>query len=124
MVLNKAECDLRAILNDYLSSTAYHSQVIIEELPTIEVNEALFCTAIDNLIRNGLKYNDNEKKIVKIYVEDGDLIVQDNGRGMTQKEFEKILYSYSNKKNKVFEYTKIYEIYGFIRFRTYSLFLL
>jgi PAS domain S-box-containing protein len=41
VVLNKTECNLKDILNDYLSSTAYHSQVIIEELPTIEVNEAL-----------------------------------------------------------------------------------
>jgi PAS domain S-box-containing protein len=97
VVLNKAECDLRAILNDYLSSTAYHSQVIIEELPTIEVNEALFCTAIDNLIRNGLKYNDSETKFVKIYMEGDELMVQDNGRGIDQKDFDHLSKPYTRK---------------------------
>ena len=97
VVLNKAECDLRAILNDYLSSTAYHSQVIIEELPTIEVNEALFCTAIDNLIRNGLKYNDSETKFVKIYMEGDELMVQDNGRGITQEDFDHLSKPYTRK---------------------------
>ena len=97
VVLNKAECDLRAILNDYLSSTAYHSQVIIEELPTIEVNEALFCTAIDNLIRNGLKYNDSESKFVKIYMEGDELMVQDNGRGITQEDFDHLSKPYTRK---------------------------
>jgi PAS domain S-box-containing protein len=97
VVLNKTECDLRAILNDYLSSTAYHSQVIIEELPTIEVNEALFCTAIDNLIRNGLKYNDSESKFVKIYMEGDELMVQDNGRGITQEDFDHLSKPYTRK---------------------------
>jgi PAS domain S-box-containing protein len=97
VVLNKAECDLKAILNDYLSSTAYHSQVIIEELPTIEVNEALFCTAIDNLIRNGLKYNDSESKFVKIYMEGDNLIVQDNGRGIDQEDFDHLSKPYTRK---------------------------
>jgi PAS domain S-box-containing protein len=97
VVLNKAECDLRAILNDYLSSTAYHSQVIIEELPTTEVNEALFCTAIDNLIRNGLKYNDSETKFVKIYMEGDELMVQDNGRGIDQKDFDHLSKPYTRK---------------------------
>ena len=97
VVLNKAECNLRDILNDYLSSTAYHSQVIIEELPTIEVNEALFCTAIDNLIRNGLKYNDSESKFVKIYMEGDELMVQDNGRGITQEDFDHLSKPYTRK---------------------------
>ena len=97
VVLNKTECNLRDILNDYLSSTAYHSQVIIEELPTIEVNEALFCTAVDNLIRNGLKYNDSESKFVKIYMEGDELMVQDNGRGITQEDFDHLSKPYTRK---------------------------
>ena len=65
-----AKNDLRQILIDYLGSTSYISQVAIDYLPTIEVNQALFCTAIDNLIRNGLKYNDSDTKWIKIYKED------------------------------------------------------
>ena len=87
VVLNKSECNLKSILDDYLSSTAYSSQVIIDELPTIDVNEALFCTAVDNLIRNGLKYNDSDTKFVKIYSDKNYLYIQDNGRGITQEDF-------------------------------------
>lgn len=96
-VLNKSKCDLKSILLDYLSSTAYVSQVIIEELPTLEVNEPLFCTAVDNLIRNGLKYNDSDTKFVKIYQEEETIVIQDNGRGMSQEEFEHLSKPYTRK---------------------------
>jgi signal transduction histidine kinase len=97
VVLNKSECNLKTILNDYLSSTAYISQVIIDELPTIEVNEALFCTAVDNLIRNGLKYNDSDTKFVKITSDKNNIYVQDNGRGITQEDFDHLCKPYTRK---------------------------
>ena len=97
VVLNKKECNLKEILSDYLSSTAYSSQVIIDELPTIEVNEALFCTAVDNLIRNGLKYNDSDSKFVKIYFDTNTVYVQDNGRGITQEDFNHLCKPYTRK---------------------------
>ena len=97
VVLNKEECNLKTILEDYLSSTAYSSQVIIEELPTIEVNEALFCTAVDNLIRNGLKYNDSDTKYIKIYSEKDFIYIQDNGRGITQEDFDHLSKPYTRK---------------------------
>lgn len=96
-VLNKTEFNLKEILENYLSLTSYKSQVLIEDLVTCEVNESLFCTAIDNLIRNGLKYNDNQTKFIKIYMENGDLIIQDNGRGLTQEEFEELSTPYTRK---------------------------
>ena len=96
--LNKETHDLRQILIDYLSNTSYSSQVAIDYLPTIEVNQALFCTAIDNLVRNGLKYNDSEAKVVAIFMEDEDHIaIQDNGRGMTQAEFDYLSQPYTRK---------------------------
>ena len=97
VVLNKTECNLKSILHDYLSSTAYSSQVIIDELPTIEVNEALLCTAIDNLIRNGLKYNDSDTKFVKIYSDENNIYIQDNGRGITQEDFNHLRKPYTRK---------------------------
>lgn len=96
-VLNKETCDLKKILVDYLSNTSYISQVSIEELSVAEVNQSLFCTAIDNLIRNGLKYNDNDIKKVNIYRENNNLVIQDNGRGMTQEEFEQYSKPYIRK---------------------------
>jgi PAS domain S-box-containing protein len=97
--LNKTECDLSEILDSYLRSTAYRSQVIIEKLGKAMVNEALFCTAIDNLIRNGLKYNDSSTKFVKIYKKSDTLYVEDNGRGLSSTEFKELSEPYTRKED-------------------------
>ena len=89
--------NLKAILNDYLSSTIYKDQVLIEDLGIMNVNESLFCTAIDNLIRNGLKYNDSTTKYVKIYRKGDDLIIKDNGRGIDQNDFNYLSKPYTRK---------------------------
>jgi signal transduction histidine kinase len=68
-----------------------------DNLPTIEVNEPLFCTALDNLIRNGLKYNDSDTKFVKIYSEGDMIFIQDNGRGITQEDFNYLSKPYTRK---------------------------
>ena len=97
-VLEKNDHNLGDILKDYLKKTAYADQVIIEELPTMLVNEALFCTGIDNLIRNGLKYNDSKTKFVRIkMLDEKHLVVIDNGRGMSQQDFDKLSQPYQRK---------------------------
>lgn len=98
-VLEKQAHNIHDILKNYLQSTIYNDAVDIStDLPTLEVNESLFCTAIDNLIRNGLKYNDSPKRIVRIYQEGDDtIVVQDNGRGLTQEEFEQYSKPYTRK---------------------------
>jgi PAS domain S-box-containing protein len=99
-ILDKEEKDLQKILMGYLSMTSYNDQVIISPLITIQVNESLFCTAVDNLIRNGLKYNDSPTKCVKIYMLDSDtMVIEDNGRGMTQEEFSRMSYPYTRRAN-------------------------
>jgi PAS domain S-box-containing protein len=96
--LDVTPCDLRAILKAHLDTTAYEDQVVISKLPTVAVNESLFCTAIDNLIRNGLKYNDSETKWVRIYMVDTDtLAIQDNGRGMSQEDFDRLSQPYTRR---------------------------
>ena len=97
VVLNKSICNLNAILEDYLSATAYRSQVILENLGEYEVNEALFCTSIDNLIRNGLKYNDSSTKFVKIYRVKNIIFVEDNGRGLSADDFKYLSQPYTRK---------------------------
>lgn len=99
-------CDIKHILTDYLKLTAYIPQVILDDnLPKqLEVNEPLFCTAIDNLIRNGLKYNDSKTKFVKIYFEGSYnkgsyIVIEDNGRGMTNEEFIELSKPYVRKEN-------------------------
>jgi PAS domain S-box-containing protein len=100
--LTKTECNIKSILDDYLSSTSYKSQVLLDDnLPTIMVNESLFCTSIDNLIRNGLKYNDSGSKMVKVYTESINgvdyIIVEDNGRGIDQNDFDHLSKPYVRK---------------------------
>lgn len=97
VVLNKTECNLKAILEDYLSATAYRPQVNIDDLGVEDVNEALFCTAVDNLIRNGLKYNDNPNKTIKIYRKSSTIYIEDNGRGMSSADFKILSQPYVRK---------------------------
>jgi len=94
--LSKEEHNIREILDEYLQSTSYADQVVLcPKLPTLLVNEALFCTAVDNMIRNGLKYNDSQTKYVKVMMIDDDTLgIIDNGRGMSQEEYKKLSKPY------------------------------
>jgi signal transduction histidine kinase len=97
VVLNKTLVDTKDLIWKYISPNSYSSQVEVSDLNEMEVNETLFCNAVENLIKNGLSYNDSEVKKVKIYNEEEYLIVEDNGRGFSQKDFEKHLTKYSKK---------------------------
>lgn len=97
--LNLHEVNLREILKSYLKLTAYKNQVILDDSldKILSINEALICTAIDNLIRNGLKYNDSKTKWVKVSSDDNHIFIEDNGRGMSQKDFEVLSKPYARK---------------------------
>lgn len=98
--LEVEEKDLQQVLSSYLTMTSYNDQVVIKPLTTVAINESLFCTAVDNLIRNGLKYNDSPTKCVKVYMLDtGTMAIEDNGRGMSQEEFNKMSYPYTRRAN-------------------------
>ena len=96
-VLAKKPVNLKMALREFLRATAYMSNVKIKDLPIITINESLFCTAIDNLIRNGLKYNDERTRIVRIYSDDRYIIIEDNGRGMSSEEFLEYSKPYKRK---------------------------
>ena len=100
VVLNKSLVDAKDLIQKYISSNSYSAQVEIADLGQLEVNDILFCNAIENLIKNGLTYNDTAEKKVKIYLDDEFLIVEDNGRGFTQKQFDKHLKKYAAKKDR------------------------
>lgn len=100
--LSKENKDLKTILHNYLKSTSYKSQVILmDNLPVLNINEPLFCTAIDNLIRNGLKYNDSTTKVVKVYFENDNIYVEDNGRGISNDEFKHLSNPYTRKEDQM-----------------------
>jgi K+-sensing histidine kinase KdpD len=98
VVLNKSIVNVKDLVWNYISPNSYSSQVEISDLGELEVNEILFCNAVENLIKNGLTYNDSQEKKVKIYVDENSIVVEDNGRGFTQKQFEKQLKKYATKK--------------------------
>ncbi len=54
VVLNKAKINLKDLLQDYITPNSYSSQVEISDLGELEVNEILFCNAVENLIKNVL----------------------------------------------------------------------
>lgn len=89
-VFEKEECEIKKILDSYIENTSYRNSVEIFDLGIAKINPYLFSTAIDNLIRNGLKFNDSQNKRVKIFREKDYLIVEDNGLGLSSSEFEKI----------------------------------
>ncbi len=63
--------------------------VLIKDLGYANINPTLFCIAIGNLIKNGVAYNDNNKKRVKIYLsKEKELVIEDNGTGLTQMEYD------------------------------------
>lgn len=102
--MGRTETDVKSSLSEYLRLTAYSNQVILDDnLPKkLLINEPLFCTAVDNLIRNGLKYNDSPTKWVKIYFETDQqhnncIIIEDNGRGITNEEFIELSKPYVRK---------------------------
>ena len=98
VVLNKTLVDVKDLIWKYISPNSYSSQVEIFDLGELDVNEILFSNAIENLIKNGLTYNDSEVKKVKIYLEGDSLVIEDNGVGFSQKQFEKQLKKYVTKK--------------------------
>ena len=92
LIINEEKIDkslhsLEKIISEHISSSAYKNLVEISEIGEFRVNKPLFCVAIDNLIKGGLKYNESKNKYVKIYLEKNNLCVEDNGVGMTKREF-------------------------------------
>jgi light-regulated signal transduction histidine kinase (bacteriophytochrome) len=85
---NKEEIDAKSSLEKYLANTSYKKQVDISDLGIISANEQLFCNAVDSLVKNGLKYNDNTNKSIKIYTLEDYIVVEDNGIGLSSKKFE------------------------------------
>jgi len=87
------EFNLKDELEDYLSITALDMYVEVKNLPVLVGNSSLMCSGLMQLIQNGIKYNDNIEKKIIIYSDDeGSIYVEDNGRGMTQDEFNQNIF--------------------------------
>ena len=87
-ILETEKTCLSKLLREHIQGTAFSHQVEIEELPIASVNPVLFCSAIEFLIKGGLKFNNSEEKKVRIYMEDPRILcVEDNGVGLSLEDF-------------------------------------
>jgi len=94
-VLNRTHVNLHEDFQDYLHETVHNSFVQISPMDTAYMNSELMCIVLDNLVRNGLKYNNHESKLVKIYMNGSSIVVEDNGHGMTQQQFNEYIQPYT-----------------------------
>lgn len=87
--VEKRKENLKTVLDRSLETMPYKINVFISDLIDANINAALFSIAINNFIKNSLCYNDSIDKYVKIYMENNTkLVIEDNGRGMTQSEYD------------------------------------
>jgi len=86
--IKKESVNLKEILEMLKKNSLYNGDVIIEALPALEASKGQFASLFDNLIKNGLHYNDNPEPVVKIYATDGAIVVEDNGNGFPTEKFE------------------------------------
>ena len=87
----KEKIDIKSALEEYFANTSYASRVTIGDIGEMEVNKQLFCTAIDNLVRNGIKYNDTKNKMVHVFKEKNNIVIKDNGTGLSKNKFNELI---------------------------------
>ncbi len=73
-----------------LKTTDYGDAVNVSDLGNVSANKELFLNAIDNLVRNGILHNSKPSKWVKIYLKDEAIVIEDNGNGFNEGQFEEL----------------------------------
>ena len=86
--IKKESVNLREVLEQLKRNSLYKGAVILEALPALEGSRGQFSMLFDNLIKNGLHYNDNANPRVKVYADGGAILVEDNGNGFPIAKFE------------------------------------
>jgi signal transduction histidine kinase len=94
-ILNRTHVNLHEDFQEYLHETVHNSFVQISKMDTAYMNSELMCSVLDNLVRNGLKYNTQETKLIKIYMKGTSIVVEDNGYGMSEQQFNEYIQPYS-----------------------------
>lgn len=102
---------LTIILDDYKTKLQSSEQKIIFtnnllEDKTLSIDSFWFTTMIQNIIENGLKYNNNETKIINIELRNTEkkkieISIADNGIGMTEKTTKRIFEKFYRHNNKL-----------------------
>ncbi len=95
----KKEVDMNDVLliveeNLYKVFHSDNVRVEVSELPTIHANKIQMIRIFQNLIKNGVVYNQSEEKIIKVWAEEGKefltFFVKDNGIGIAQEYQDKV----------------------------------
>lgn len=95
--IEKERCNVEELLIQHIKLSAYFKNVEISSLPEMKVHKVLFITALDNLIKGGITNNFSEIKKVKIYMENENILcVEDNGVGLSKKDFIRYCKPYFN----------------------------
>ena len=122
------EIDVKEFLKEMVKGFAVPSHISVDltcDFPAIYFNPIHLRQVFQNLLSNAIKYNDKQQGIVRFGVKDKgeywEFFVEDNGRGIEEKYFEKIFQIFQSlDKKKNFESSgiglsivkKIVEIYG------------
>jgi len=97
--VKKEKVDLNNILNQLsiqlLNEEQYcQSQIDFCNLPILESDYTLIKQVFQNLVENGLKYNDSEQKKIEIIFQESknniQFLIRDNGIGMEEKYYDQI----------------------------------
>jgi len=104
--LNSTVQNILTVLNIYLNSQ--NAIIEVDKLPSIRGNEIYFTLLLQNLIENGIKYNQSETPKVNIKYKENQsshiIIVTDNGLGIEEKYFDLILQPFKRlHNNKVYQ---------------------
>ena len=98
--------DLDKLVNDIVSIIKIPSHITINKtvvLPTIKGDKYRLQQIFQNLIENAIKYNDKEKGYINIDVEHKaefwQFKVEDNGKGINKKYYDKIFKTFSKLEN-------------------------
>ena len=90
--LNNVVAKVRKALTDTINVN--NAEVICSDLPDVTGNETMLTELFQNLTENGIKYNKNEKKVIKISVTDKPsewiFHISDNGIGFEQQYAQQI----------------------------------
>ncbi|MEM9686701.1 MAG: HAMP domain-containing sensor histidine kinase, partial [Bacteroidota bacterium] len=86
--IKKESVNLREVLELLKKNSLYKGEVIVKDLPVLEISRGQFISLFDNLIKNGLHYNDKANPWVKVYADGGAILVEDNGNGFPVETFE------------------------------------
>ena len=91
-IILRLPSEITKLSKEYSAKLEFQGLPENEERLLVFGNEALLLTAIKNIVVNSCKYSENKQAIVRLLIEEKNIIisVKDNGRGIPESEIENI----------------------------------